>query len=178
MHRLDADHRSPPRSRGRQRRRRLYPLHWRSGRGLRATAGPGFANVYSSLCNAAADRVPVLVITSSAPLRKPSSTCCRTASIRWRPPRVGQWAHRVTTVARVARSRGTGGQARHHGRSGPRGRHPDRHRVQADQGGSGDHPVAGPSAGTGTVDGRHRATRRPVESGQAPGDPDRRRCVG
>ena len=32
-----------------------------------ATSGPGFANVYSSLCNAAADRIPVLIITSSPP---------------------------------------------------------------------------------------------------------------
>ncbi|ETW23389.1 hypothetical protein MGAST_14500 [Mycobacterium gastri 'Wayne'] len=35
-----------------------------------ATAGPGFANAFSSLCNAAADRLPTLLITSSPPLRE------------------------------------------------------------------------------------------------------------
>lgn len=67
-----------------------------------ATAGPGFANVYSSLCNAAADRVPVLVITSSAPLREAELNVLQDGLDQVAAAKVvAKWAHRVTTVARV-----------------------------------------------------------------------------
>jgi acetolactate synthase I/II/III large subunit len=67
-----------------------------------ATAGPGYANVFSSVCNAAADRVPLLVVTSSPPLRETELNALQdgldqvgTATL------VAKWAHRVTTVTRV-----------------------------------------------------------------------------
>lgn len=67
-----------------------------------ATSGPGFANVYSSLCNAAADRIPVLIITSSPPLREAELNVLQDGLDQVAAANVvAKWAHRVTTVARV-----------------------------------------------------------------------------
>ncbi|HTM84806.1 MAG TPA: thiamine pyrophosphate-binding protein, partial [Mycobacterium sp.] len=67
-----------------------------------ATAGPGFANAYSSLCNAATDRIPMLLITSSPPLRETELNVLQDGIDQVAAARVvAKWAHRVTTVARV-----------------------------------------------------------------------------
>jgi len=67
-----------------------------------ATAGPGFTNVFSALANAYADRIPMLLLTSSPPLREVELNVLQgnfdqiaAASA------VTRWAHRVTTASRI-----------------------------------------------------------------------------
>ncbi|EME23938.1 thiamine pyrophosphate-binding protein [Rhodococcus triatomae] len=67
-----------------------------------ATSGPGYANVFSSVCNAAADRVPLLVVTSSPPLRETELNALQDGLDQVGTAKmVAKWAHRVTTVTRV-----------------------------------------------------------------------------
>ena len=67
-----------------------------------ATAGPGFTNVYAALANAFVDRVPVLVLTSSPPLREAELNVLQGGidQIAAAAP-VTRFAHRVTTAARI-----------------------------------------------------------------------------
>jgi acetolactate synthase-1/2/3 large subunit len=67
-----------------------------------ATSGPGFSNVFSALANAYVDRIPLLLITSSPPLREAELNVLQgnfdqiaAASA------VTRWAHRVTTASRI-----------------------------------------------------------------------------
>ncbi|MBP1687153.1 MAG: bznB [Deltaproteobacteria bacterium] len=67
-----------------------------------ATAGPGFTNVFSALANAYVDRIPMLLLTSSPPLREAELNVLQgnfdqlaAASA------VTRWAHRVTTASRI-----------------------------------------------------------------------------
>jgi acetolactate synthase-1/2/3 large subunit len=67
-----------------------------------ATSGPGFANAYSSLCNAAADRIPIVLITSSPPLREAELNVLQDGLDQVGAAKVvAKWAHRATTVARI-----------------------------------------------------------------------------
>ncbi|GAB92657.1 thiamine pyrophosphate-binding protein [Gordonia rhizosphera] len=67
-----------------------------------ATSGPGFANAFSSLCNAGADRTPVLLITSSPPLREAELNVLQGGLDQVAVGGVAaKWSHRVTTVARI-----------------------------------------------------------------------------
>ena len=67
-----------------------------------ATAGPGFANVYSAIANAHCDRIPVLVLTSSPPQREAELNVLQGAidQVACSLP-ITRWAHRVTTAARL-----------------------------------------------------------------------------
>ncbi len=66
------------------------------------TSGPGFANGFAALANASADRVPLLVITSSPPLGEAETNELQGGLDQ--PAVAGpvtRWAHRVTTASRI-----------------------------------------------------------------------------
>lgn len=67
-----------------------------------ATAGPGFTNAFAALANAHADRIPVLLLTSSPPQREAELNVLQGAidQIAAATP-VTRWAHRVTTGSRL-----------------------------------------------------------------------------
>jgi len=67
-----------------------------------ATAGPGFSNVFSALANAYVDRIPLLLITSSPPLREAELNVLQGNfdQLAAAAP-VTRWAHRVTTASRI-----------------------------------------------------------------------------
>jgi len=66
------------------------------------TSGPGFTNVYTALASAYLDRIPMLVLTSSPPLREAELNVLQGGfdQIAAAAP-VTRWAHRVTTTARI-----------------------------------------------------------------------------
>jgi acetolactate synthase-1/2/3 large subunit len=67
-----------------------------------ATAGPGFANIYAAIANAHADRIPVLVLTSSPPQRETQLNVLQGAIDQMAAAApITRFAHRVTTAARV-----------------------------------------------------------------------------
>jgi acetolactate synthase-1/2/3 large subunit len=67
-----------------------------------ATSGPGFANVFSALANAYVDRIPLLVLTSSPPLREVELNVLQGGVDQIVAAKsVTKWAHRVTTAARL-----------------------------------------------------------------------------
>ncbi|WP_067662351.1 thiamine pyrophosphate-binding protein [Nocardia miyunensis] len=67
-----------------------------------ATAGPGFTNILAAIANAHADRIPLLVLTSSPPLRESELNVLQGAidQIAAATP-ITRFAHRVTTASRV-----------------------------------------------------------------------------
>lgn len=67
-----------------------------------ATSGPGFANAYSALANARVDRIPILLLTSSPPLRETELNVLQDGLDQVAGSKtVAKWAHRATTVARL-----------------------------------------------------------------------------
>jgi acetolactate synthase-1/2/3 large subunit len=67
-----------------------------------ATAGPGFTNIYAAIANAHADRIPVLVLTSSPPQREAQLNVLQGAIDQMAASApITRFAHRVTTAARV-----------------------------------------------------------------------------
>jgi len=67
-----------------------------------ATAGPGFTNIYAAIANAHADRIPVLVLTSSPPQREAQLNVLQGAIDQMAAAApITRFAHRVTTAARV-----------------------------------------------------------------------------
>ena len=67
-----------------------------------ATAGPGFTNIYASIANAHADRIPMLVLTSSPPQREAELNVLQGAIDQMAASApITRFAHRVTTAARV-----------------------------------------------------------------------------
>lgn len=66
------------------------------------TSGPGFANGFAALANASADRVPLLMITSSPPLGEAETNELQGGLDQAAVARpVTRWAHRVTTTSRI-----------------------------------------------------------------------------
>ncbi|WP_238428097.1 thiamine pyrophosphate-binding protein [Frankia nepalensis] len=67
-----------------------------------ATSGPGFTNAYAALANAFIDRIPVLLLTSSPPLREAELNVLQGGLDQVAAARtVAKWAHRATTAARL-----------------------------------------------------------------------------
>ncbi len=66
------------------------------------TSGPGFTNGYTPLASAHLDRVPLLMLTSSPPLREAELNVLQGGvdQIQAAAP-VTRWAHRVSTTARI-----------------------------------------------------------------------------
>ncbi|MFN8624460.1 MAG: thiamine pyrophosphate-binding protein [Candidatus Binatia bacterium] len=67
-----------------------------------ATAGPGFTNVFASLANAYVDRIPILLLTSSPPLREAELNVLQGNFDQIVAANaVTRWTHRVTTASRI-----------------------------------------------------------------------------
>jgi len=67
-----------------------------------ATSGPGFTNGYAALVNALVDRIPILCVTSSPPLREVELNVLQGGFDQLAAAQTAtRWAHRVTTAARV-----------------------------------------------------------------------------
>jgi acetolactate synthase I/II/III large subunit len=67
-----------------------------------ATAGPGFTNIYAAIANAHADRIPMLVLTSSPPQREAQLNVLQGSIDQMAAAApITRFAHRVTTAARV-----------------------------------------------------------------------------
>ncbi|OHV31713.1 MULTISPECIES: thiamine pyrophosphate-binding protein [Pseudofrankia] len=67
-----------------------------------ATSGPGFTNAYAALANAYIDRIPILLLTSSPPLREAELNVLQGGLDQVAAARtVAKWAHRATTAARL-----------------------------------------------------------------------------
>lgn len=67
-----------------------------------ATSGPGFTNAYAGLVNSLVDRIPVLCVTSSPPLREVELNVLQGGFDQLAAAQTAaRWAHRVTTAARV-----------------------------------------------------------------------------
>lgn len=67
-----------------------------------ATAGPGFMNVFPALANAYVDRIPMLLLTSSPPLREAELNVLQGGIDQIAAASaVTRWAHRVTTASRI-----------------------------------------------------------------------------
>ena len=67
-----------------------------------ATAGPGFTNAFAAVANVHADRIPLLLLTSSPPQREAELNALQGSidQIAAATP-VTRWAHRVTTASRL-----------------------------------------------------------------------------
>ena len=67
-----------------------------------ATAGPGFTNIYAAIANAHADRIPVLVLTSSPPQREAELNVLQGGIDQMAAAApITRFAHRVTTASRI-----------------------------------------------------------------------------
>jgi len=84
------------------------------------TSGPGFTNGFAGLANAYADGVPVLVITSSPPLRELETNELQGGIDQVAAARpVTKWAHRITSVERIPDLAGLAVRHALAGRPGP-----------------------------------------------------------